>query len=123
MGLSTEEYKFICVPVRLGRYVPQFFNIPMDVGFRWIPQWSSSPVKETSLGVKGKLFSPFHRMKWDIFSVCFWDKAVILGAQELLSPLTASRLWPFKHENLDWTSRYFTPLFCYLFFPRVVYPG
>lgn len=33
-----------------------------------------------------------------------------------------SRLWPFKHELLEWAVNFFTPLFAYFFFPRIIYP-
>ena len=34
-----------------------------------------------------------------------------------------SRLWPFKHESLEWAVNFFfTPLFAYFFFPRIIYP-
>lgn len=66
------------------RYIPRAFAIPMNAGFRWFLQWSSSPIKQSLAGAKGKLWSPLHRMQWDIFSARLWDKATILGAQGML---------------------------------------
>ena len=52
------------------------FTIPVDVGFRWLPQWSSSPVRSVTSGKSRKLWTPLHRMEWDIFSLCVWDRAM-----------------------------------------------
>lgn len=103
------------------RYIPRAFDIPMNVGLRWLPQWSSSPVRDSAAGVSGKERTPFHRMIWELLSVSLWDKAVLCGAQGR-SPSAMSRLWPFKKENLDWASRYITPIFSYFYFPRTIYP-
>lgn len=58
------------------RYAPVMFTIPVDVGFRWLPQWSSSPVRSVTSGKSRKLWTPLHRMEWDIFSLCVWDRAM-----------------------------------------------
>ena len=53
----------------------------MNLGLRWVPQWSSSPVKDSAVGVSGFVKSPFHRMIWEIFAVSLWDK-VFLGKRK-----------------------------------------
>ncbi|KAJ4964589.1 hypothetical protein NE237_016438 [Protea cynaroides] len=97
-------------------------KIPMNLGLRWVPQWSSSPVKDSAVGVSGFVKSPFHRMIWEIFAVSLWDKASILG-EDKICPSSPSRLWPFTMDFRDWASRYIVPLFCYFYFPSVDYPG
>lgn len=104
------------------RHIPDAFNIPMEVGLRWLPCWSSSPVRDGSPGVSGDYGSPFHRMIWERFSVSLWDKAWLLGANALDKRSSESRLWPFKPENPNWSTHYFCPLFVYFFFPRTIYP-
>ncbi|KAG9438881.1 hypothetical protein H6P81_021179 [Aristolochia fimbriata] len=54
----------------------------MDVGLRWLPVWSSSPVKDSAPKVSGESNSPFHRMIWELFSISLWDKATILGTSD-----------------------------------------
>lgn len=41
-------------PISLTRSgIPRAFDIPMNVGLRWLPVWSSTPVKDTSRGCPG----------------------------------------------------------------------
>lgn len=37
------------------RDAPVMVTLPMDVGFRWLPQWSSSPVRSVTSGKSRKL--------------------------------------------------------------------
>lgn len=91
----------------------------MNLGLRWLPQWSSSPVKDSAFGVSGAKKTPFHRLLWELFAVSLWDKASLLGADgNSPSPSKNSRLWPFSAECKEWASRYILPLFCYFDFPR-----
>lgn len=39
-------------------------------------------------------------MEWDIFSLCVWDRAI--AADGMTQNEFLSRLWPFKHELLEW---------------------
>ncbi|KAL5752599.1 hypothetical protein ACOSQ2_023106 [Xanthoceras sorbifolium] len=50
------------------RYTPVMFTIPVDVGFRWLPQWSSSPVRSVTSGKSRKLWTPLHRMEFSQFA-------------------------------------------------------
>lgn len=52
-----EELEAKCLSLA-ERYIPRAFDIPMNAGFRWFPQWSSSPIKQSLAGEKGKLWSP-----------------------------------------------------------------
>lgn len=96
----------------------------MNVGLRWLPVWSSSPVKDSSPGVRGARYSsPFHRMIWERFSISLWDKACLLGHAGPENPSSPSRLWPFKPDCVEWASRDFQPLFFDFFFPRIIFPS
>lgn len=48
--------------------------------------------------------------------------AFLLGADGMTQNDFLSRLWPFKHELLEWAVNFFTPLFVSFFFPRIIYP-
>lgn len=45
----------------------RILNIPMNVGLRWAPQWTSFPIRNPYLKGK-KRWSPFYRFDWDFFS-------------------------------------------------------
>lgn len=96
---------------------PGLLRFLMNLGLRWLPQWSSSPVKDSAIGVSGAKKTPFHRLLWELFAVSLWDKASLLGADGK-SPSQNSRLWSFSAECKEWASRYILPLFCYCSFPR-----
>ena len=106
------------------RYIPWVFDIPMECGLRWLPQWSSS-----SVSTQGNRFistpkgnTPFHRMIWDIFSVAMWDRMTLQAPTWDKTQRAAGNLWPFQPGFLDWAVGYITPLFCFFAPDRVVLP-
>lgn len=58
------------------RYAPVMFTIPRDAGFRWLSQWSSSPVGSVTSVKSRKLWTPLPRVEWGIFSLCVWGRAI-----------------------------------------------
>lgn len=69
-----------------------------------------------------KIFSPFHRFEWDIFSLVFWDRSAIFGLAGKRIDSFLARCWPFQQEWKEWASNNVLPLFS-LFWPsRVVSP-
>lgn len=112
------DFRSKCVELA-ERYVPRLFETPMELGFRWIPQWSASSVrtKKNSFVSDNKMKTPFNRAIWDWFSLALWDKCCLLSASSDGSPSARGRLWPFTKQNLEWASGYITPTFCF-FAPR-----
>ena len=51
----------VCLDL-VERYVPWALKIPYEswTGLRWLPKWSSSPVKDSAFGVSGAKKTPFH---------------------------------------------------------------
>jgi hypothetical protein len=47
---------------------------------------------------------------------------MLLGADGMTQNEFWYRLWPFKHELIQWAVNLFTELFAYFFFPRIIYP-
>lgn len=99
------DFRSQCVELA-ERYVPRLFETPMELGFRWLPQWSASSVRDRKNVVvsDSKYRSPFHRMIRDIFSVSLWEKMVLLSATNDKHPSCRDRLWPFQPNCLEWSS-------------------
>lgn len=74
---SAGEQEKGCALVRCGvflsislteRYIPRCFEIPMNLGFRWVPMWTASSVRTQknpyNPSINGS--SPFYRAIWDL---------------------------------------------------------
>jgi hypothetical protein len=111
--------------VRLSeRYIPRCFEIPMNLGFRWVPMWTASSVRTQNNPYNPSIngSSPFYRAIWDVFSLSLWDKACLLYPTSRNPAVSYGRLWPFKHDLREWAYRYIEPVYCFFAPKRVVFP-
>lgn len=106
------------------RYIPFCFQIPMNLGFKWLPMWSASAVrlKGNPLNLNIKLDDPFNRSLWDLFTLSLWDRC-IRNPPKANSKAHVGRIWPFLWENTKWASWNVQPTFSLFTPPYTLFPS